>query len=345
MQGNCTHADIKPSELLRLPDYKAPLRGVRPQQCLIALNSGFLKAVGPSLWIDNIFFRLHKSTDEKRIAPFVDFSTADVWMTKVTMQGDGDGIPDCTICGFYSVFGAIYAEGVDSTESLQFICDLISVISIVCCSTRHTVCACRRCDVKYVRSQVDFFCHADCLFADFDATAIVYSELGDRMSMRNCTFVDNYLGKTRGETSGADNASSDLVAGANIVAQGPICNSEIDSEQDTLVRLEGCEFSANGSLPALLRQKHPDRTAKFFVDMPDVEVLSVDAPGMCQDTYMSDLTSMKPQNLEEVPENATFSSMGAQWMLEAQHVPLYPRFNRLACMHTSAVFDTKCKCE
>lgn len=66
-------------------------------------------------YMDNMYFRLHKQDDRSTygsLYPVVDSLDSEVWLTNITMQGDGDGIPDCSICGLGSRRGFMHAEGV-----------------------------------------------------------------------------------------------------------------------------------------------------------------------------------------------------------------------------------------
>lgn len=330
VQGNCTDAPTPPEGVLLLPDYKAPLRKMVPQQCLIALDKSFVKVVSQSLWLDSLYLRLHKLEDEDSrdyIGPLVRTDESDIWMMNVTLQGDGDGIADCIICGLEARRGSMYAEGM--------------------CADRHTVyaifectgsCApvwslhvCNRLGLSVVSSVhsgfcctaiqlCDFHCRADCVFADFDATMMVYTSQGNRLSMRKCTFAGNFLAETRFE----HHESSELPAGAAIFAQAEICDSEelrLDIERDTLVRLEGCSFSTNTSMPALLRETGDNYTASFYHDMPDVQGYSMDHPSMCEATSMTNLTQrLAPKKVAAWPRHERFSSREDQWILDAQQV-------------------------
>jgi hypothetical protein len=155
---------------------------------------------------------------------------------------------------------------------------------------------------------------------DFDGAVMALTARGDKLSMRNCTFANNSLPL---ETlTAAQNGSAVLPAAANVMAMGAYCGlSDFSTEDDTLVRLQGCHFSNSSTFPALARQTHPNVTASFFTDMPDIAVHSVKYPSMCEvQANMSDFTLTKAQGLNEVPENESLPSMDDEWIFEAQQV-------------------------
>ena len=62
------------------------------------------------LWLDNLYVRLtvpvHDSFDEL----IAGGSSSNMWMTNVTLQGNGEGNFDCYSCGL-STSGSLYAYG------------------------------------------------------------------------------------------------------------------------------------------------------------------------------------------------------------------------------------------
>lgn len=66
------------------------------------------------LWMDGLHLRLHKRSDEitfDAIEGMLSAANSHVWMSNTTMQGDGDGISDCVICGLQSLQGSLHIEG------------------------------------------------------------------------------------------------------------------------------------------------------------------------------------------------------------------------------------------
>jgi hypothetical protein len=115
MQGNCS-AVAPPS--LNLPANHVPLRPFLPGQCLLLIDADLLVVERKrQLWLDRLYMRI---TDPRDGLPFdsfirVDYSGAELWVTGVTMQGNGDGIRDCWGCAMGAFReGRVYAEGTQS---------------------------------------------------------------------------------------------------------------------------------------------------------------------------------------------------------------------------------------
>jgi hypothetical protein len=114
MQGNCAGA---PPSAASLGLSGAPLLPLLPYQCLLISDMRLLGlGFSSQLWLDGLYVRYRRMG---RYPPddfgyhTEEFITiwASLWMTAVTLQGDGDGIFECQSCGLFT-FGNVYAEGV-----------------------------------------------------------------------------------------------------------------------------------------------------------------------------------------------------------------------------------------
>jgi hypothetical protein len=120
MQGNCTGA---PPSAASLGLSGAPLLPLLPYQCLLVADAQLL-GMDSQLWLDGLYVRYrstgrlmvgHRGTSGFwRTAGYYSFikihNLGSLWMTAVTLQGDGDGIFDCESCGLLTL-GKVYAEG------------------------------------------------------------------------------------------------------------------------------------------------------------------------------------------------------------------------------------------
>ena len=110
MQGNCEGAEVPE---LNLPSGHAPLRDMQARQCLLLADAEVMDVNG-SLWLDSLYMRLTAPRDEDgEFLEFIDSSTATegLYMTGVTLQGNGDGVQDCFSCAIFVDSSAVYAEG------------------------------------------------------------------------------------------------------------------------------------------------------------------------------------------------------------------------------------------
>jgi hypothetical protein len=107
MQGNCAAA---PPSAAPLGLSGAALLPLLPYQCLLIADMDLLYAESPSqLWLDGLYVRYRRTA---RVDEFYNYlkTESKMWMTAVTLQGDGDGVDDCKTCGVWST-GQVYAEG------------------------------------------------------------------------------------------------------------------------------------------------------------------------------------------------------------------------------------------
>jgi hypothetical protein len=118
MQGNCYSVETPSASF---PSGHAPLRPLLPNQCLLLADEDLLNVRAGNLWLDSLYVRLTTPRDAGGV--FYGFIQvgfeAAVWMTGVTLQGNGDGVEDCWACGL--IFWAkarVYAEGAASAFSL-----------------------------------------------------------------------------------------------------------------------------------------------------------------------------------------------------------------------------------
>lgn len=130
VQGNC--AGAAPS--FKLPPSHAPLRPLLTGQCLLLADEQVLSA-GSRLWLDGLYFRLTSPRHRLFSQLIVTHGAGtEVWMTNVTLQGNGDGQQDCYICGVgVASNAAVYAEGVlllfsSDRQSFRFFCMFSPII-------------------------------------------------------------------------------------------------------------------------------------------------------------------------------------------------------------------------
>ena len=110
MQGNCEGAG-PPSP--NLASDHAPLREMQVRQRLLLADPEVMD-VNSSLWLDGLYMRLTSPRDsDGEFLEFIDSSTATegLYMTGVTLQGNGDGVQDCFSCAIFVDSSAVYAEG------------------------------------------------------------------------------------------------------------------------------------------------------------------------------------------------------------------------------------------
>lgn len=112
LQGNCTDLPAPTHGSLGLLASSAPLRSLKPHQCVILSDNSPFQVSFADLWIENVYVRM-VTPSSGALDPLLTAERSSVWMTNVTLQGDGDKSTDCTLCGF-SAFGSskLYAEGV-----------------------------------------------------------------------------------------------------------------------------------------------------------------------------------------------------------------------------------------
>jgi hypothetical protein len=111
LQGNCAKRPTA-AELGLSPRHKA-LRNVKPQQCVLIVNRSVLKVVATDVWVDNLYFRVLESPGGIADTAVRASQGALLWMTNLTIQGSGDTVKDCTVCGLLASRQArIFADGV-----------------------------------------------------------------------------------------------------------------------------------------------------------------------------------------------------------------------------------------
>ena len=109
---------------LPLPAGAAPLKPLNPRQCVVIFESDVMHVEGSSLWLDNVYFRFRGAAAADTAAADAALAfdevinaslSARVWITNVTMQGDGTGNLACSQCGVEAAqSAAVYAEGAAS---------------------------------------------------------------------------------------------------------------------------------------------------------------------------------------------------------------------------------------
>lgn len=87
-------------------------RDWKPGQCVIVTDATLFIIV-QNMWLDNLFLRYkHTDRSDTKALIFATSKTCNLWMTNITIQGDGSEDP---VWGGLSVSGGqVYAEGVAS---------------------------------------------------------------------------------------------------------------------------------------------------------------------------------------------------------------------------------------
>lgn len=105
LQGNCSHEPTAE----QLPLYNGAQSEWKPGQCVI-LTDVELVELELQLWLDNLYIR-HVTTPRTDTVSVLWCVTemCQMWMTSVTIQGDGDGDPSSG--ALWVTGGLVYAEG------------------------------------------------------------------------------------------------------------------------------------------------------------------------------------------------------------------------------------------
>ena len=79
---------------------------------MLLVDTDLLYVGGTKLWLDGLYVRL----TDPRNGPFfrfieVGYTTGQLWMTGLTLQGNGDDVLDCYTCGLDLWSSAVYAQG------------------------------------------------------------------------------------------------------------------------------------------------------------------------------------------------------------------------------------------
>jgi hypothetical protein len=76
-----------------MKELKGPeLRKLKPGQCLLVLSRGIgdLHAREADVWLDNLYLRVNRSeTEAQEHGVMLQFRFGKLWMTNITIQGDG----------------------------------------------------------------------------------------------------------------------------------------------------------------------------------------------------------------------------------------------------------------
>lgn len=110
VQGNCQELDA-PS--FPVPPTHAPLRPLAQRQCVLLADEQLMRVDDGQLWLDRLYIRLSNPRDAGEFDSFLKIrEDANLWMTTVTLQGNGDGVLDCFECGLSVVYGAqVFGHG------------------------------------------------------------------------------------------------------------------------------------------------------------------------------------------------------------------------------------------
>lgn len=142
MQGNCNAE----SEFGSVPPKHAPLRDFQPEQCLLVADHNVLEVWDSKLWLEGFYFRLA----EPRLGTFDQFvlvtgSIAELWMTHVTMQGNGNDVQDCIDCGVaVRGEGSVYGGGALTVHTFSYyMCGLCCVTTCTCSKLLLVIQCCR----------------------------------------------------------------------------------------------------------------------------------------------------------------------------------------------------------
>lgn len=108
----------------------ASLRPLLPRQCLLLADWHLLEVYTSKLWLDGLYVRLATPRCTAGIgdALLEVWYGAEVWMTDITLQGNGDSVHDC-LRGWLFVFGAgsVYAEG-EVNSFLHALCGFLKLV-------------------------------------------------------------------------------------------------------------------------------------------------------------------------------------------------------------------------
>lgn len=119
LQGNCS-TPMPTSASLGLTPTAAPLQPVKPRQCLVISDWSLFEVVGSRVWLEGLYIRMVTSRGGAaypigELIPIGDkpgLITPQVWMTNVTLQGNGGAQQECEWCGLRATEASVYAEGV-----------------------------------------------------------------------------------------------------------------------------------------------------------------------------------------------------------------------------------------
>jgi hypothetical protein len=90
VQGNCASVDPPSASF---PSGHAPLRSLLPNQCLLLADHHLQAVLGGKLWLDSLYVRRTTQVTGSVFSLLqVLGSDAEMWMTGVTLQGNGDGM-------------------------------------------------------------------------------------------------------------------------------------------------------------------------------------------------------------------------------------------------------------
>ena len=91
---------------------------------------------GGNMWLDNLYVRLKSSSTTTYAQLVAVVSTGQLWMTGVTLQGNGDGRDDCSTCGLWST-GLVHAYGA-ATATPCTACMRQVLLNSSACVPRHS---------------------------------------------------------------------------------------------------------------------------------------------------------------------------------------------------------------
>lgn len=184
------------------PTGQAPLRDLQPGQCLL-LAAYNLMTVMDRLWLDALRVRLTSLRDDELQQLLASAPGSELWMTKVTLQGNGDGECDCGSCGVGTSGHACVCRrcGHCKPSRARYIgpmcgCHhLMHSSSSNLCRVRGTwqalwLAGCAWCGVG---AHGDWWCACRLTFADFDGHHTFYARYDGRVSLVQCTFAGSNL--------------------------------------------------------------------------------------------------------------------------------------------------------
>ena len=92
MQGSCGNVPAPTEGELGLEASSAPLRPLLPGQCLLLVDTFFMRAYKKKepLWLDGLYVRWGAPRNATLKLRGIAVNQALVWMTNVTMQGNGE---------------------------------------------------------------------------------------------------------------------------------------------------------------------------------------------------------------------------------------------------------------
>lgn len=120
VQGNCTEPVPRLLSLSLARD-SSPLTDIKPGQCLILADWSVLEVTGTRVWLEGLYIRMVGSR-QGSLVPIPELlalgtaaesseEVAEVYMTDMTLQGDGPRGQRCEWCALHARWASLHADG------------------------------------------------------------------------------------------------------------------------------------------------------------------------------------------------------------------------------------------